>query len=176
MTDEKREPWLNRMALATVIFAVCATLSTFKGGSYSTQSIINQTMASDQWAFYQAKSLKQHLFELQAEQLALQALSLPANHPARTAYEKKIADYRATIERYAAEKKDIETRAKELEHRRDEARLHNQPFGIAVIFLQIAILLTSIAGLLKIRQIWWTAIPVGLAGIAFFADGFLTLF
>ena len=58
MSEEKKEPWLNHLALATVFFAVGATLSTFKGGGYSTQSVINQAQASDQWAFYQAKSTK----------------------------------------------------------------------------------------------------------------------
>lgn len=81
MADEQKEPWLNHMALATVVLAVCATLSTFKGSSYSTQSVINQTLASDQWAYYQAKSTKQHLHELQAELLRLQAMTLPAHSP-----------------------------------------------------------------------------------------------
>ena len=66
------------MALATVVLAVGATLSTFKGGGYSTQSVINQSLASDQWAFYQAKSTKLHLHELQIDQFRLQAMSLPA--------------------------------------------------------------------------------------------------
>ena len=38
MADDKKEPWLNLVALTTVIFAVCATLSTFKGGGFSTRS------------------------------------------------------------------------------------------------------------------------------------------
>ena len=75
MSEEKKEPWINHMALVTVILAVCATLSTFKGGSYSTQSVISQALASDQWAFFQAKSTKQHLYELQVESLRLQALA-----------------------------------------------------------------------------------------------------
>ena len=33
MAEEKKEQWLNYLALTTVIFAVCATLATFKGGS-----------------------------------------------------------------------------------------------------------------------------------------------
>ena len=37
MAEEKKEPWLNYLALTTVIFAVCATLSTFKGGGFSKQ-------------------------------------------------------------------------------------------------------------------------------------------
>lgn len=32
MVEEQKEHWLNQMALATVILAVCATLSTFRGG------------------------------------------------------------------------------------------------------------------------------------------------
>jgi hypothetical protein len=97
MAEEKKEPWLNRMALATVILAVCATLSTFKGGSYSTLSVISQTLASDQWAFYQAKSTKQHLHELQVDQFRLQAMALPPDSPAATAYAKKIEDYQVLI-------------------------------------------------------------------------------
>ena len=41
MAEEKKDPWLSYLALTTVIFAVCATLSTFKGGGYSTKSVIS---------------------------------------------------------------------------------------------------------------------------------------
>lgn len=176
MAEEKKEPWLNRMALATVIFAVCATLSTFKGGSYSTLGVISQTMASDQWAFYQAKRTKQHLFELQIESYRLQRLALPRGNPAAARYAEDIAAYEAEVERYKREEKEIEARARELEQARDDARRHGKPFGTAVLFLQVAILLNSVAGLIKARRIWWAAIPFGLAGIAAFADGFLLFY
>ena len=58
MAEEKKEPWLSWLALSTVILAVCATLSTFKGGGYSTRSVMSQTQAPDQWAYFQAKSIK----------------------------------------------------------------------------------------------------------------------
>jgi hypothetical protein len=35
MAEEKKEPWLNYLALTTVVFAVCATLSTLKGGAFA---------------------------------------------------------------------------------------------------------------------------------------------
>ena len=176
MAEETREPWLNRMALSTVVLAVCATLSTFKGGGYSTQSVINQALSSDQWAFYQAKSTKQHLYELQVDQLQLQAAALAPNNPAQPAFEHKIADYKQQITRYSNEKKELQDKAKSYEQLRDDAKLRGKPFGMAVIFLQVAILLNSIAGLMKAQRVWWTAIPVGLAGLAFFANGFLALF
>lgn len=175
MTEKKKEPWLTHMALATVVLAVCATLSTFKGGAYSTQSVISQSLASDQWAFYQAKNTKQHLHELQIDQFRLQAMSLPAG-PVADAYAKKIADYQGLVGRYAEEKKKIEAEAHALEAQRDAAKLRGKPFGIAVMFLQVAILLNSIAGLMQARRVWFASIPVGLAGLACFADGFLGLF
>ncbi len=67
MAEEKKERWLSYLALTTVIFAVCATLSTFKGGGFSTKSVLAQTQASDQWAYYQSKSIKSYLYELQKE-------------------------------------------------------------------------------------------------------------
>ncbi len=176
MSEEKKEPWLNHLALATVFFAVGATLSTFKGGGYSTQSVINQAQASDQWAFYQAKSTKQQLNELAVDEFRLHLTSLPANSPAKAEYEKAIAEHLAEIERYKAEKKEIEAKARSLEEARDNARLHGWPFGMAVIFLQVAVLLNSIAGLMRVKRIWWCAIPVGLVGLTFFADGFFLFY
>ena len=172
MADEQKEPWVNQMALATVILAVCATFSTFKGGGYSSQALINQAMASDQWSFYQAKSLKQHLHEITLEQLKLQAVGWAPGSPSAEAYAKSIAKYEEQAARYESEKKAIQQKAETLEAQREESKRHGKPFGIAVIFLQVAILLNSIAGLLKKKVVWWTAIPVGLVGLACFADGF----
>jgi hypothetical protein len=61
MAEEKKEKWLTYMAITTVLIAVAATLSTFKGGGFSTRSLLNQTLASDQWAFYQSKSIKSYI-------------------------------------------------------------------------------------------------------------------
>ena len=80
-------------------------------------------------------------------------MTLPPNSPARAAYTKKTEEYLAEIERYKAEKKEIEATARELEKQRDEAKLHGKPFGMAVMFLQVAILLNSIASLMKAKKI-----------------------
>lgn len=175
MSDEK-PTWMNAMSMATVILAVAATLSTFKGGGYSTQSVINQTLASDQWAFYQAKSTKQHLYELQVEQLRLQVMALPHQNLAVQEMEQTRQKYLSEIQRYAEEKKQIEAKARQLEGQRDEAKSRGRPFGLAVIFLQVAILLNSIAGLMKAEKVWWASAPVAVIGLVFFADGFFAFF
>ena len=72
MTEAKKEKWLTYMAITTILIAVAATLSTFKGCGFSTRSLLNQTLARDQWAFYQSKRLKGYVFEMQKDNLELQ--------------------------------------------------------------------------------------------------------
>jgi len=174
MAEEKKEPWLNHLALTTVILAVCATLSTFKGGGYSTRSVISQAQASDQWAYYQSKSVKTNLYEIQRDKLALELQTLPESAPVSTRqrYQALVDDYSKKVLRYTQERNDLQNKARALEKQRDEAQRHSQPFGIAVIFLQIAILISSIAGLFKRRALWLAALPLGALGLIYFADGF----
>ena len=177
MAEEKKETWLNYLALTTVIFAVCATLSTFKGGGFSTRSVMSQSLASDQWAFFQAKSIKSYIYQMQKETLELKLLDLPKSTSQETvnAYKEKIADYKKKIEKYDQEKVDIQEKAKQLESVRDESQKHSQAFGMAVIFLQIAILLSSISGLLKKKMVWYGGILTGLVGLIYFVNGFFVI-
>ncbi len=178
MAEEKKEPWLNYLALTTVILAVCATLATFKGGGFSTRSVMSQTQASDQWAFYQAKSIKGYIYEMQKDKLELEfkTLGARASHEAAEEYRKKIEEYGKKVAKYEGDKADIKKEAEKFEKIRNEAQKHGQAFGIAVIFLQIAILLSSIAALIKKKYVWIIGVAVGLAGIVCFANGFFLFF
>jgi hypothetical protein len=178
MAEEPKERWLNYLALTTVILAVCATLSTFKGAGYSTRSVLSQTQAANQWAFYQSKSIKGYLYENQKESMELELKKDKGKLGGglQDEYEKKIAAYSSKLKRYDEEKAEIAREAKKLESIRDEAQKHSQGFGLAVIFLQIAILLSSIAALLKKKYVWILGMGCGVVGLVYFADGFLLFF
>jgi uncharacterized membrane protein len=175
MAEEKKEPWLNYLALTTVILAVCATLATFKGGGYSTRSVMSQTQASDQWAFFQAKGIKSYLYELQKEKIEMELVALQGKGQQQAAetYRKKADDYAKKIQKYDGEKAEISKEAKKFEAIRDDAQRHSKIFGMAVIFLQIAILLSSIAALMKKKPLWLAGMAIGIVGIVYFIDGFL---
>jgi len=174
MADEKKEPWLNYLALTTIIFAVAATLSTFKGGGYSTRSMLSQEQASNKWSYFQSKSLKLYLYETQKDVMELDTKRIPKNEASTfDAYQKKIADYEKSIKRYESEKAEIKKDAEKLESVRDEAQKHSQAFGMAVIFLQISILLSSIGALIKRKYLWYMAMGVGVVGLFYFLNGFL---
>lgn len=178
MAEEPKERWLNYLALTTVILAVCATLSTFKGAGYSTRSVLSQTQAANQWAYYQSKSIKGYLYEIQKESLELESKKDKVKNSKALAseYEKKIAMYTQKINKYDEEKAVISKEAKRLEMLRDDAQNHSGIFGIAVIFLQIAILLSSIAALMKKKVLWLLGVGTGAMGVIYFANGFLLFF
>lgn len=173
MGEDKKEPWLNYLALSTVVLAVCATLSTFKAGGYSTRSVMSQTQASDQWSYFQSKSIKGYLYEMSKEKLELELASRAVKGDTALAYEKKIQEYGRKMVKYDGEKAQIQAEAKRFEKVRDDAQRHGQAFGIAVIFLQIAILLSSIAALLKQKLVWILGMAVGVVGIVSFVNGFI---
>jgi hypothetical protein len=178
MAEEKKEKWLSWLALTTVVFAVGATLATFKGGSYSTRALLSQTQASDQWAYFQAKSIKGNLYALQQEQLELQlgVLGAATGADVRSLYEARIAASSQRVRKYEQEQAQIRSDAEALEKIRDLSKRHQAAFGVAVIYLQITILLSSIAALMKRRPLWYAALVLGAVGMVQFANGFLLFF
>lgn len=178
MAEEPKEKWLNYLALTTVIFAVCATLSTFKGAGFSTRAVLSQSKAANQWAYYQSKSIKGYLYQNQKESLELELKKSRSSMPKAVAgeYEKKLAVYTQEIKRYDDEKAQISKEAKKMEAQTDDAQKHSGIFGIAVIFLQIAILLSSIAALMKKKLVWLAGSACGAVGLVYFVNGFLLFF
>lgn len=172
--EEKKETWLSYCALITVLLALGATLSTLRMGSYTNRSILRQTQASDQWAFYQSKSIKGYLYELQKDKLELELMLLESTAPRDAAdkHNKFIQTYAKQLKKYQAEKAEIRKEAESLEAQRDQAIKHGQAFGVAVIWFQLAILLSSIAALMKKPTVWAVGLVLGAVGLLFFLNGF----
>ncbi len=170
MAEEKKELWLKLMPATTVVFAVCATLCTFKGGGFSSKSVLTQAKASDQWAYYQAKGIKLVICEQQKENLELNLHD--QKDPAYIAdLEKRIIADVEKIKKYTTDKDTIEAQAHALEAQQADAKNHADTCGFGVIFLQISILFSSIAALVKKSPLWYLSLAVGIAGIVEFIDG-----
>ena len=173
--SEKKERWLNYLAFSTIILALCATLSTFKGGGFSSRAVITQSQASDQWSYFQSKSIKQYIFEGQKDALELE-LKKGVPSGAVKSYKETIDEYKSKIAKYDQEKQDISRKAKELESERDDALAHSKALGFAVILLQLAVMIMSITTLLKRKRLWILGVAVGAVGVLWFVNGLLLLF
>jgi len=168
-TAEPGKSWKDRIptfiAITTLILAVCATLASFKAGGFSTKMVLTQSQASDQWAFYQAKSIKETAYQTQRDSLELARLSFPMLD---SAYQAKVSAYEKEVARYKKEKNEILEEAKKLEAARDRYQAHGVRFGEALILLQIGILLSSLAAISKNHFYWYGGAGAGLAGVISF--------
>lgn len=159
-----REKLPTFIAITTVILAVCATLAAFKAAGYGNRMVLAQSQASDQWAYYQAKSIKETAYQVQRDSLAL--MMQEAARP--EVYAAKVAEFDQEIARYKKEKSDITSDAKRLEKERDVSQGFNSRYGQAMIFLQIGILLSSLASINKTDYYWYMGLVSGGAGVAMF--------
>jgi len=167
---EQKEQWIQWVALTTTVLAVCAAISSLRGGSYSTQVQLKNTQEANRWAFYQSKSLKQNLAELERESMAV--LALESRTPeGRSQAEKAL--HRATAEalRYEKEKAEIKAEAEKLAAEQAELKRHGGSFGVAVMLLQIAIMMSSVGALIKKPAMWYVGLVFGAAGLGYMANG-----
>jgi hypothetical protein len=74
---ERRESWTRYVSLMIVALAVATAIASLKSGGFGSKVMLNQSQASDTWAFYQAKTIKQRYRHEEAE-LQSQARSLEA--------------------------------------------------------------------------------------------------
>ena len=175
MAAEVQEKWLKWVALTTTILAVCAAIGSLKGGGYSTQVQLMTTQESNQWSFYQAKSLKLHLAEMERDLLNIELLK--NNGPVVDGeIQKKVKDLEKNISRYNKEKDDIKDQAEGFSSRQGVLKRHGGNFGLSVMFFQIAIMLSAIGSLLKQRGAWLCGLLIGAAGIIYFVNGFFLFF
>ena len=72
-----QDRWVRWVALTTTVLAVCAAVSSMKGSSNSTKVQIWTTKESNQWQFYQAKSIKKYLMQLQQDNFKAQCMNEP---------------------------------------------------------------------------------------------------
>ncbi len=170
MADDKKEKWLNWLALTTLIFSASATLGSSKAGGYSGKAMSEQILASDQWAFYQAKSIKKHTYELQREALSL--AMLPVAEPVQAKYKEAIDRIAKDASRYDAEKKEIKTAAADHEKNRDVAAKFASLFGKAVLYLQVAIIISALGALMKKQPLWLISFAPGITGMIYFIRAF----
>jgi ABC-type multidrug transport system fused ATPase/permease subunit len=174
MAEEKKEQWITYLAATTVVLAVLATLSTFFGQKNSTRAVISEIQSSNQWNYYQAKKIRSYLFEVQKDGLEIDLKMRGQTLPAESAkqLEERLGGFASKIKKWEEDMSKIQKQARTLETTRDNALTNSKNFGIAVVFLQMAILLSSVAALMKRQTLWIAGLIVGVGGAVYFVNGF----
>lgn len=172
MSDQKQEKWITWLALTTAAMAVFAAITTLYVGKYSARAILFQGQETNQWGYYQAKSIKGYLYETQLERLELERLSdmQKSKGEASDKREKTINHYTETIQRYDREKAEIKGKAEDFAKQKAIAQDSAGNFGYSLIFLQAAIMLSSVAALTKKKPLWYFGLAMVSGWVFFFLD------
>jgi Domain of unknown function (DUF4337) len=158
----------------TVIGLFLAIAETMAKGA-QTNSIASNVTASNLWSFYQAKTIRQTSIKTAAEQMEVD-VALAKDPAVKERLTKRVADWRAEVERYQSEpklndkkenvgegRKELQQRAIEAEKKRDVYTDQYHCFEIASAAFQIAIVMASVYLLTHLVYMLWLA--AGLVGI-----------
>ena len=158
------------VALLISVLALVLAFSETLGKSAQTEAMSYNIQASNLWAFFQAKTIRQTTLRTAADQLAVTADSEKAKQ--------QIETWKKTAERYEDEaetregRKQLAERAKNAERKRDKAFAAYHHFELSSAAVQIAIVLASASIITAIPALFWTAGALGVLGVAFCVIGF----
>jgi len=174
LEEARGRTFTRRVALTTAIFAVLLAITSLGGNNATKEMMLSQQQSADQWAFYQSKTMREHLYRGQKMRLEADlSLLRPAD---RKAYEGLLATFRGEEERYRTEKKKIEGDAKKIEETRDRNMAKDPYFDYAEVMLQIAIVLASISILSLSLQVFLFSMVWASLGTVFMINGYLLIF
>lgn len=179
-------PFDRRVAVTMAIQAALLATVTMLGHQANDAALeaqigagIKQTESSNQWSYYQAKNIRNHLNKTNLQLLPLfartpgsesTAAGIQANLAGQTAKnEKDMEQIKLTAEALARESNALQQHSR----RSKECGDH---FDMAEFCLQLGLVLSSLAVLTKRRAFWFAGIVVGIAGIGIGAWSTLALF
>ncbi|MGE8940293.1 DUF4337 domain-containing protein [Leptospira interrogans] len=174
-----RDRWIALyIGVLAVLLAVCAL-----GGDNATKDATHKNIeASNTWSFFQAKNLRRQMLRLQIDDLTLQLAAQPdMPAEAKAAIEARIQAYKDQDKQLTSDPKSGEgldelfTKGKTLEEARSVALEKDPYFDLGQAFLQIAIVLASVAIIAGTNFFVVLSVLVGIAGGVMTLNGYLLL-
>ena len=162
----------KKIALLIAFLALGLAISETLGKSAQTSALTDNITASDTWAFFQAKTIRQTILRTAAQMLMLEQPTVD-NEPKKVALTKQIEDWEKTVVRYESEpetdegRKELTRRAQAAEHDRDLALARYHQYEYASAAYQIGIVLASSAVITGMVALAYGAGGLGIIGIAF---------
>jgi hypothetical protein len=156
---------LAAVSLTMAVLAVCVAVVSLLGHRAHTEEVIMQAKASDQWAYYQAKNIREHEDVLFADMATVVA----SNDAAAMA--KVHEKYGQEAEKYKHDKDEIQEKARDLDLEVTVETRRADRYDLAEVFLEIGLVITSITLLSGRRIFWHLGIVLSVIGVVVAVTG-----
>ena len=164
--EGKERKHMAPVSLTIAILAVFVAIVSLLGHRAHTEEILLQNQTTDKWAHFQAKSLRAKNLEALDEVLA--AIDSKNAEKAKQADE----HFQTDMVRYRDEQKGLEKEARGLEGKLEEETRRADIFDVGEVFLEIALVVTSITLLTDNRRYWYVGMALACVGIIIASSGF----
>jgi hypothetical protein len=135
----------QRVGIMVGIIGILLSVVTILAHREHTAGVVHKTEANDQWAFYQAKKIREH--EAQVGVTLLQDLAPDPDKVAAAS-----ARLAQEAERYAREAEDIKTAAQDRDHESQHAEHRALLLDIGEGFLELGLVMSSLYFLSRKRM------------------------
>ena len=177
LEEARKDTFSRRAALCAAIFAVMLAITALGGSNAAKEMMLAQQKATNYWSYYQAKVIREHLYQQERTRMDLEltergpAMTAEGRQKAQAAL-KKAEEER---DRFNAEKKDIEQLARKHEALSALSQAKDPYFDFAEVLLQISIVMASVALLASSRRMLVFAVVAAVVGGLLSLNGFLML-
>jgi hypothetical protein len=177
LEEKRRNSFSKKVALFTAVYAVILAICALGGNNSMKEMLLAQQEASNQWAYFQAKNVREYLYRLEKDRLETHVVERgDTMKPAVLKhYRERIQKVSAEEARLAKDKQAISAAAKKQEQERDVNRDKDPYFDFAEVLLQISIVMASVAIIAGSRPVFILSIGAAALGSLLTVNGFLLL-
>ena len=163
--EHGKEGGLAAVTLTMAIMAVLVASVTLLGHRAHTEEVLLQSRAADQWAYYQAKDIKQRMAEKFIDMESVFALQSGPTPDAIKESNKK------EVEKYAEELKEIQNKAREAEADVKVEAARADRYDLAEVLLEAGLVICSITLLTRKKVFWLMGSLLALGGVVIAVTG-----
>ena len=163
----RENPSLAPISVTMAILAVCVAVVSLMGHRSHTEELLLQNRATDQWSYYQAKNIRRHNYEMGVDLLSMVEFKDKAQA------DKVREKYQKEADQYTKDQAAIEKNAMDYESESARAQRKADRFDLGAVFLEIALVISSLALLSRKRFYWFLGMISGVAGLGIAATGLL---
>ena len=157
---EPKNPFESRVAVSIAILAAVLAFVSMRGDNAKTDAGLRTTEAANQWGFFQAKAIREHTLNVEIN--LLNALNPSALNVDVATLLKEAA--KLDMARYKTERDEIKLKAEALSKEAATFSAVNDRCDLGALFMQIAIVILSVAILSRMNLMFYVGAALGAAG------------